>query len=66
MNEMRRNNDQSELLQLVQKILITKMSTINYCRTGRDLSVQWSFCNPLRDDGVGCDDHLEQLTFAAL
>ena len=27
------------------------------------VSKVWSFCNPLRDLGVGCGDYLEQLTY---
>ena len=27
------------------------------------ISKVWGFCTTLRDDGVGCDDYLEQLTY---
>lgn len=31
--------------------------------TSSIISKVWSFCNTLRDDGVGYGDYLEQLTF---
>src|SRR5690349_24596163 len=31
--------------------------------TNQIISKVWSFCNTLRDDGVGYGDYLEQLTF---
>ena len=43
---------------LILKILIqTRMST------NQIVSKVWSFCNTLRDDGVGYGDYLEQLTY---
>ena len=31
--------------------------------TNQIVSKVWSFCNTLRDDGVGYGDYLEQLTY---
>jgi type I restriction enzyme M protein len=31
--------------------------------TNQIISKVWSFCNTLRDDGVGYGDYLEQLTY---
>jgi len=31
--------------------------------TASIVSKVWSFCTTLRDDGVGCGDYLEQLTY---
>jgi type I restriction enzyme M protein len=42
---------------LYQKIYINTMST------NQIVSKVWSFCNTLRDDGVGYGDYLEQLTY---
>lgn len=38
------------------------MSTI-MSNTAAIISKVWSFCNTLRDDGVGYGDYLEQLTY---
>ena len=39
------------------------MSNNNSTNTSSIVSKVWSFCNPLRDVGVGYGDYLEQLTY---
>jgi len=36
---------------------------MNNGNTNQIISKVWSFCNTLRDDGVGYGDYLEQLTY---
>ena len=38
-------------------------NTMNNENTSAIVSKVWSFCNPLRDIGVGYGDYLEQLTY---
>jgi type I restriction enzyme M protein len=40
-------------------VILKKMSN----NTSSIVSKVWSFCNPLRDVGVGYGDYLEQLTY---
>ncbi len=56
MNEIRRNDDQSELLHLMPNPN-TKMST------NQNSFQSLSFCNTLQDDDIGYSGYLERLTY---